>query len=100
AMARMARQLDAGRLGIWVQLRTRFQQVWARAAILLIPSPFPPTPRLAIRGSKRHRIEASADGQSCPLAYDRGVEPQAAAMVQEEVLPITPITTEILDKIN
>lgn len=28
------------------------------------------------------------------------VEPQAAAIVQEEVLPITPITTEILAKIH
>jgi hypothetical protein len=34
AMARMARQLDAGRPGIWAQLRMRFQQVWARAAVL------------------------------------------------------------------
>jgi hypothetical protein len=34
AMARMARQLDAGRPGIWAQLRTRFQKVWARGAIL------------------------------------------------------------------
>ncbi len=28
------------------------------------------------------------------------VEPQAAAMVQEEVMPINPITTEILAKIH
>ena len=32
AMARMVRQLDAGRPGIWAQLRMRFQQVWPRAA--------------------------------------------------------------------
>jgi hypothetical protein len=72
AMARMARQLDAGRSGIWAQLGMRFQQVWARAAILLVRSPFPPPPRPAIRGSMRHKIEASPDGQSCPQAYDRG----------------------------
>ena len=34
AMARMARQLDAGRLGIWAQVRMRFQQVWARTTIV------------------------------------------------------------------
>lgn len=72
AMARMARQLDVGGPGIWVQLRMCFQQVWARAAILLMRSPFTPTPRPAIRGSMRHRIEASPDGESCPLAFDRG----------------------------
>jgi hypothetical protein len=72
AMARMARQLDAGRPGIWAQLHMRFQQMWARAAILLIPSPFPPTPRPAIWGSMRHKLDASPDGESCPVAYDRG----------------------------
>jgi hypothetical protein len=34
AIARMARQLGAGRPGIWAQLHTRFQQVRARAAVL------------------------------------------------------------------
>lgn len=34
AMARMARQLDAGRSGIWAQLRNHFQQLRARAAAL------------------------------------------------------------------
>ena len=40
AMARMAQQLDLGGPSIWAQLYQRFQQVLARAAILLIPSPF------------------------------------------------------------
>jgi hypothetical protein len=71
-MAQMARQLDVGGPGLWAQLHMRFQQVWARAAILLIPSPFPPTPRPAIRGSKLHKREASPDGESCPVAFDRG----------------------------
>ena len=33
-MERMVRQLDAGRPGIWAQLRKRFQQMRARAAAL------------------------------------------------------------------
>ena len=33
-MERMARQLDAGRPGIWAQLRKHFQQIRARAAAL------------------------------------------------------------------
>jgi len=32
-MTRMARQLDAGRPSIWAQLRKRFQQVRALAAV-------------------------------------------------------------------
>ena len=30
AMARMAREIDVDRPGIWEQLRTRFRQVWFR----------------------------------------------------------------------